>query len=190
MAEPGEILAFWLEDVGPQGWYGGGPALDEAIRRRFGRAWRAARSGAFESWQADPAGAMALLILIDQFPRNMHRGSALGFATDARARRVARRAMAEGFDLRSDPGAREFFYLPFMHSERMMDQDLSVRLYRGRMGPGLRAEKLPHARAHRAVIARFGRFPYRNEALGRETTAEEAAWMDAGGYAQEVARFA
>ena len=189
MADPAEILAFWLEEVGPEGWYGGGPALDETVRRRFGRAWRAARGGAFEGWQADPAGAMALLILTDQFPRNMHRGSPLSFATDARARRVARRALAAGFDLRSDPGAREFFYLPFMHSERLVDQDLSVRLYRGRAGP-LRAEKMPHALAHRAVIARFGRFPFRNEALGRETTAEETAWMEGGGYAAEVERFA
>ncbi len=189
MVGPKEIVGFWLNDVGPAGWYGGGPALDETVRRRFGRAWRAARGGAFEDWLAEPAGALALLILTDQFPRNMHRGSDLGFATDARARRTARRALAAGFDLRTDPGAREFFYLPFMHSERMTDQDLSVRLYRMRMGPG-QAAKLPHALAHRAVIARFGRFPYRNDALGRESTPEEAAWMEAGGYAAEVARLA
>jgi uncharacterized protein (DUF924 family) len=185
---PREILGFWLDEVGPEGWYGGGPALDARVRARFAPAWRAARGGAFDDWQASPEGALALLILTDQFPRNLHRGSALAFATDLRARRIARRALDRGDDRRTPERAREFFYLPFMHSERLIDQDLSCRLYRMRL-PRQRADKMPHALAHRAVISRFGRFPYRNAALGRETTPEEARWLERVGYMGEVRRF-
>lgn len=182
-----EIVDFWLNKVGPPGWYGGGEALDARIRRSYLRSWTAARGGAFDEWRIDPAGTLALLILIDQFPRNMFRGSALSFATDARALRVARLALAAGHDLATPPETRAFIYLPFAHSEAPADQDLSVRLAHTRMGPPTPARGV-HAEAHRAVIARFGRFPYRNDALGRTSTAEEIAWMKEGGYMLEVRR--
>jgi uncharacterized protein (DUF924 family) len=182
---PRSIIRFWIDEVGPSGWYGGGPELDAAIRRRFGLAWRMARAGAFEDWQAAPSGTLALLILTDQFPRNIHRGRADAFATDPRARRIARRALQRGEDLQLPEPVREFVYLPFMHSERLADQDLSCRLYARRV-PNLRRAKMPHALAHRSIVARFGRFPYRNDALGRSATPEEAAWLREVGYGGEV----
>lgn len=186
-ATPREILDFWLNDIGPDGWFGGGEALDGVIRRRFLRAWTAARGGAFDHWRADAAGTLALLILIDQFPRNMFRGSPLSFATDARALRVTRMAMAAGQDRDVPKETRMFVYLPFAHSEAPADQDRSVHIAYTRMGPPSPTRGL-HAEAHRAVIARFGRFPYRNDALGRTSTAEEIAWMEEGGYMLEVRR--
>lgn len=183
---PEAVLRFWFEEVGTEGWFAGGAALDAEIRARFGLGWRMARAGAFEAWEATAEGALALAVLLDQFPRNMHRGAALAFATDARARRVAARAVARGFDREVEEVARFFLYLPFEHSESLADQDRMVRLVAARMPRG-RAYLL-HARAHRAVIRRFGRFPFRNAALGRETTADEAAWLAAGGYGAEVAR--
>ena len=182
-----EIVDFWLNQVGPAGWYGGGEALDERIRRRYLLTWKAARGGAFDHWRGTPAGALGLLILIDQFPRNMFRGSGLSFATDARARRIARMAIASGHDLATPLEARNFLYLPFAHSEAMADQDFCVHLAHSRMGPPTPDRGL-HAEAHRAVIARFGRFPYRNDALGRVSTPEETAWMEEGGYMVEVRR--
>ncbi|MGM0584976.1 MAG: DUF924 family protein [Pseudomonadota bacterium] len=186
-ATPARILEFWFDEVGPKGWYGGGEALDETVRARFGPAWDAARIGAYDGWQTDPAGSLALILLLDQFPRNIHRGSWRAFSTDARGRRVARRAIARGDDRRVDEFGREFFYMPFMHSERPPDQDLCVRLVKARL-PRRRANTLPHAKAHRAIIETFGRFPYRNDALGRETTPEEARWLREEGYAAELAR--
>lgn len=186
---PAPVLDFWFEELGPDAWFGGGPAVDDATRARFGRAWRAARGGAFEDWQATPEGTLALLLILDQFSRNMHRGSALSFATDARGLRVARRALARGQDLAMPLEARRFFYLPFCHSERLPDQDRSVGLFVRRLGVKDRRSNRAHALAHRAVIERFGRFPFRNEALGRETTPEEAAWLADVGYMGEVRRF-
>ncbi|MDF2232224.1 DUF924 domain-containing protein [Albimonas sp. CAU 1670] len=186
---PAQVLDFWFDELGPDGWFGGGPRVDDLIRRRFASAWRAARGGAFESWQATPEGTLALLLILDQFPRNMHRGSGLSFATDARGLRVARRALARGQDLALPEEARRFLYLPFTHSERLTDQDRSVGLFVRRLGVKNRARNRAHARAHRAVIEQFGRFPYRNEALGRETTPEEAAWLRDVGYMGEVRRF-
>lgn len=184
MSDAERILAFWLEEVGPPGWYGGGSELDAACRERFLETWRAGRDGAHDRWAAQPRSCLALLILLDQLPRNMFRDSADAFATDARALAVAKGAADRGFDLRVEGPPRQFFYLPLMHSEMVGDQERSVRLFAMR-GDG--DENLLHARAHRAVIRRFGRFPYRNQVLGRRTTPAEAAWLDAGGYASAVA---
>ncbi|MEO0679907.1 MAG: DUF924 family protein [Pseudomonadota bacterium] len=182
---PQAVVSFWLNDCSPQDWYVRSDALDETIRRRFGLAWRMARAGAFAGWEASPPSALALLILLDQFPRNMFRDDGRAFATDARARRVAARALARGFDRHADAPARMFFFMPFEHSEALADQNRAVRLFADRMSD---AKFLLHARAHRAVVARFGRFPHRNAALRRASTAEEADWLAAGGYAQEVER--
>ena len=184
VATPEAVIEFWFDEVGPAGWYGGGPALDEDIRARFGDAWAAARDGRLDAWMTSPAGALALLILVDQFPRNMFRGDARSFEGDCQARRVAKLAIALGHDLAVSEGARIFFYLPLSHSENLNDQNRAVRLVKARMpGDGV---TLRHARAHRAVIRRFGRFPFRNEALGRDSDAAERDWLAAGGYGAEV----
>lgn len=182
--EAAEVLAFWLDEVGPEGWYGGGEDLDARIRDRFLPLWQCAVAGALSLWLTHPSGALAYCIVTDQFPRNMFRGTARAFATDGIARGAACMAVDHGWDLRIDPPGRQFFYLPFEHSESRTDQDRAVRLIAQRM-PGA-AETLLHARAHREVIRRFGRFPHRNEALGRRPTGEEAAWLEAGGYGRTV----
>jgi uncharacterized protein (DUF924 family) len=183
MVSPEEILNFWLDETGPEGWYGGGEALDQEIRDRFGAAWEAAMDGAYGLWLTYPSGALAYLILVDQFPRNMFRGEGKAFSSDPLALAVAKRAIDRGWDLKIDEPARQFFYLPLMHSESLTDQDRCVRLIAERM----EAEaNLLHAKAHREVIRKFGRFPYRNEALSRRATAGEKAYLDEGGYGSTV----
>jgi uncharacterized protein (DUF924 family) len=174
----GEVLLFW-EEAGPEMWYTQDDAFDRTIRDRFGALWEAAFFGGCDRWAMGPRGTLGLIIMLDQFPRNMFRGSPRAFASDARALRMASLAISRGWDLKIDPPLRQFFYLPFMHSERLTDQDRSVRLFKARMEEGT---NLLHARAHREIIRRFGRFPYRNEALGRDTTPEERAFLDEGGY--------
>jgi len=185
MADPLKVLDFWLGEVGPTGWYAGGAALDAEVRDRFGDLWQAALDGGLEHWAEGTVGSLAYIVLTDQFPRNMFRGQAAAFATDALARAAARRALAAGWDMAAPEPERQFFYLPFEHAEDPVDQDLSVRLIAERMAsePGLHL----HARAHQAIIARFGRFPFRNAALGRATTASEAAFLAEGGYGATVA---
>ncbi|MEM9852397.1 MAG: DUF924 family protein [Pseudomonadota bacterium] len=175
------IISFWVDEVGPQGWYKVDPALDSAIRERFMDDWEKARSGAYDRWMGCPKSILALLILLDQFPRNMFRDDARAFSTDRHALRVAMRAIAAGFDRRVAEPQRQFFYLPLMHSELLPDQDRCVRMMMTRM-PETGAPNLLHARAHREVIRRFGRFPTRNAALGRVNSREEAAFLAEGGY--------
>ena len=182
MTTPEEVLAFWLDEIGPQGWYVG-EKIDETVRRRFLDAWTHAAEGGYSLWLTYPGGTLAYIILTDQLSRNMHRGREQAFATDIAARAAAKMAVARGWDLRIDEPARQFFYMPLMHSECLADQDRCVRLMKTRM-TGTGAENLLHARAHREIIRRFGRFPFRNEALGRGSTAPESAFMDKGGYMQ------
>ena len=171
---PAEIVSFWRE-AGPDKWFAQDESFDQAIRLRFLPTCAAAANGELAAWEKSAAGALALALLLDQFPRNMFRGSARAFATDALARAVADRALAGGFDQATELAMRPFFYLPFMHSEALLDQDRSVRLYEA-LGE---AEQLRYATEHRDVVQRFGRFPHRNHALGRATTAAEQAFLDA-----------
>ena len=181
-----EVIKFWVEDVGPSGWYATDPALDARITERYLPLWEKARAGRLNAWASCAKGALACLIVTDQFPRNMFRGAdPRAFATDALARHVAARACHLGFDRQTPEPQRQFFYLPLMHSESQMDQDRSVRMFLLRM-PETGTGNLLHARAHRAVIRQFGRFPYRNAALGRQTTEVEQDWLDNGGYGQTV----
>ncbi|MCU0907389.1 MAG: DUF924 domain-containing protein [Rhodobacteraceae bacterium] len=179
-----EVLAFWLDEVGEAGWYAGGADLDAHVRARFEGLWARAMDGALALWLTYPSGILAYCILTDQFPRNMFRGTARAFASDRLALAAARVAVDREWDMRIDPPARQFFYLPFEHSEMPADQDRAVRLIHVRM-PGA-DDTLLHARAHREVIRRFGRFPFRNASLGRVDTAEEVAWLAAGGYGATV----
>ncbi|MCB2114920.1 MAG: DUF924 domain-containing protein [Rhodobacteraceae bacterium] len=181
MSEPESVLAFWLDELGPPGWYAAVDEVDTEIRSRFLPAWEAAREGQREFWCNGPRGTLAYLILTDQFPRNMFRGDARSFATDAQARAAAAAAIVRGWDLKIAEPARQFFYLPYMHSEDLADQDRALTLFQTSM-PATGAANLPHARAHREIIRRFGRFPYRNAALGRKSSGEEQAFLDAGGY--------
>lgn len=180
MSDPIDVLEYWLGAVGPQGWYAGGDDLDGEIAALFGPIWDAAHVGALEHWAEGTVGTLAYLIVCDQFPRNIHRGTPLAFATDARARDAARRAIDMGWDMGAPEPERQFFYMPLEHSEDMADQDLAVQMMEQRVPS--HPDMALHARAHRAVMARFGRFPFRNAALGRDNTAEEAEFLADGGY--------
>jgi uncharacterized protein (DUF924 family) len=180
-----EVIRFWVKDVGPAGWYATDPALDARIRETFKPLWEKALEGRLERWTSCARGALAFIIVTDQFPRNMFRDDRRAFATDDLARRVAARACHLGFDCQTPEPERQFFYLPLMHSESQMDQDRAVRMFLLRM-PETGAENLLHARAHRAVIREFGRFPYRNAALGRPSTPGEENFLARGGYGSAV----
>nr|WP_246413592.1 DUF924 family protein [Rubricella aquisinus] len=173
-------MSFWIDDVGPDGWYKSDPELDETIRSRFMDTWLDAAAGKLDHWAFCPRGMLAFLIVTDQFPRNMFRDDPRAFFTDAIALEAASRAIARDFDQEVNEPERQFFLLPFMHSESLTMQERGVRLFMMRMSP--ENQNLLHARAHRKVIRDFGRFPYRNSALGRSSTSSELAYLDAGGY--------
>lgn len=185
MANPEEILAFWLDEIGPDHWYTGGPDLDAEIKSRFKDTYERACDGALSLWLTYPSGTLAYIILTDQFPRNMFRGTARCFTSDGVALAAAKMAIQKGWDKRIDEPARQFFYLPLTHSECLVDQDRAVRLIMTRM-PEAGGRNLLHAKAHREVIRKFGRFPYRNEALGRETPPAEVEYLESGGYGATV----
>ncbi len=174
------VLSFWFDEIGQAAWYEQDAELDARVRDRFEGLWNRARRGTLDGWTCQPRSCLALVIVLDQFPRNMFRGDPRSFVTDPKALAVSKSAVDRGFDLRVDPVARQFFYLPLMHSEIAADQERAVRLFMLNIEGG---SNLTHARAHRAVIRRFGRFPFRNAALGRLTTRSEAEWLAHGGYA-------
>lgn len=186
MSDPMEVLDFWLNEIGQKGWYAGGEAIDAACRDRFGELWQAAHDGGLEHWVDGTVGTLAYLIVTDQFPRNIHRDTPLAFATDARARAAARKAVAEGWDMNAPEPERQFFYMPFEHSEDPADQALSVSYMSDRLPSA--SDLTLHARAHQEVIRRFGRFPTRNKALGRVSSPDEQTYLDEGGYMAVVNR--
>ena len=181
MTAPEELLRFWLDEVGPAKWYIHDPALDSAICEEFMGVWEQAMEGKFSLWLTYPSGALAYCILLDQFSRNMFRGQAKAFSADRGALAAAKSAIHYKWDLRIDEPARQFFYLPLMHSENLPDQDRCVRLMKTRLqdAGGL---SLEHAKAHREVIRMFGRFPFRNDALSRPYTDPERIFSENGGY--------
>lgn len=181
MTAPEEVLRFWLDEVGPNGWYAQSDSLDREVRARFQETWERAREGTCGLWLTYPSGALAYIILMDQFPRNMFRGRASAFATDRQANAAAKAAICRKWDLRLDTPARQFFYMPLMHSENLCDQERCIRLVMERM-PETGADTLLHARAHRDIIRMFGRFPYRNAPLDRPSTAPEREFLAQGGY--------
>lgn len=173
-----EILDFWT-DVGMKGWYTESAEFDDKIRNRYKDSWSDALAGKYSDWKLGAKSSLALIILMDQFPRNMFRGDASSFSSDRMALCVAKKAIQQNFDQKIDGEMRQFFYLPFMHSESMTDQDAAVRAFCTRMP---KPNNLLHARAHRQIIRDYGRFPYRNDAMGRESTGKEIAYLEAGGY--------
>ena len=172
-----DVLAFWRQ-AGADRWYARDNAFDAEIRARFLDLWRKAAAGELSAWEESDDSALALIIVLDQFPRNMFRGDPMTYASDAAAREVASRAVDRGADTRIAEDLREFFYLPFMHSEHLPDQHRCVDLFR-KTGS---ADNLKYAEDHAGIISRFGRFPHRNSVLGRPTTAEEQGFLDEGGF--------
>jgi len=178
MPSAAQIVRFW-EEAGPDKWFAKDEAFDAEIRARFLPAHEAAARCELGAWEDTAEGALALLLLLDQFPRNLFRNSAHAFATDAMARRIADEALERGFDGQVAENLRAFFYLPLMHSESVDDQERCVALCDR---PGLE-DNFKFAKLHLDIIERFGRFPHRNSVMGRITTAEEQSFLDEGGFA-------
>ena len=183
-AEIGAVLRFWLVEVGRQGWFVADPAVDQICAERFGRLVDQALAGGRQEWEDDREGALALLIVLDQFPRNLFRAQARAFAGDERALALAGKSIDAGYDLETALPERCFFYMPYEHSEDPRDQDRSVALFRERTKEAADYDNwILHVEKHRDLIRRFGRFPHRNAVLGRENTPEEEEHLRAGGYA-------
>lgn len=184
MNEASAILDFWFETAGPERWFYKSDAFDSDVRARFEA--QSIELAAYlmqhntHELETDAAGALALIIALDQFPRNMYRGTKAMFAWDTLALAAAKRAVGAGPDYKTDQSRRAFFYMPYMHSEEIADQNRCVELTDSRLSD---AGTLRHAKAHQTLIARFGRFPHRNAILGRESRREETEFLEAGGYA-------
>ena len=172
---PNDVLDFWFKETPSEKWFASDPAFDAQVRDRFEALWRRGLAGGLKHWETERNGALALIILFDQFPRNMFRGTAEAFASDPLARDVAKRAIAQGRDLEVPASIRYFFYLPLMHSEHLPDQEECARLHKERLGED--HFSYPFALAHKSAIDRFGRFPARNAALNRPTTDEEQEFL-------------
>lgn len=179
-----DILAFWFgapdeagHDEPREAWWLKDPAFDGEIRALFLAAYQSAVAGGLDAMAQTAEGALALILLLDQFSRNMFRGDSACYAGDEAARNIARQALECGFDKAVSPLRRWFFYLPFEHSENLDDQDLSLSLFEALPESARRDEAIAAARRHREIVALFGRFPHRNEILGRVTTPEEAAFL-------------
>lgn len=177
LASPAEVLAFWRE-AGRKRWFTADQAFDAACRARFLLTHEAAARGDLNEWELDPNGALALVLLLDQFPRNMFRGTRRAHATDPAALMAADRAIGRGHDEQVEAGLRSFLYTPFMHAEDLAAQERGVALFDAAGD----AENLKWARHHRDIVARFGRFPHRNAILGRASTPEELAFLERDGF--------
>jgi len=171
---PSEILEYWYSDDIKKYWFNSYPALDREIRDRYEKVWEAAKKGELGDWQSSPEACLALIIVLDQFPLNMYRGEAKSFSTENMAIEMARYAVKRGFDKEINQSMLSFLYMPFMHSENLDDQNLSVKLF---TDAGFESN-LKFAEHHRDIIKRFGRFPHRNKALGRMSTPDEIAYLN------------
>ena len=176
------MIAFWRE-AGTKRWFAADAAFDAAIRDGFAALHERAAAGRLAAWEEDASGALALILVTDQFPRNLYRHSAHAFATDELARNVADRALGRGFDRATEPMLRKFFYLPFEHHEDIASQARAVALFEKLAAETGETDNLNWAKLHRDLIVRFGRFPHRNAVLGRLSTPEEAAYLTEGGFA-------
>tara|TARA_B100002003_G_C13882381_1_gene430661 strand:- start:143 stop:688 length:546 start_codon:yes stop_codon:yes gene_type:complete len=169
------IVEFWFEETAPQQWFQVNPEFDQTITDRFLDTYHLAAQGHCDDWKMDPQGSLALCILLDQFPRNMFRGQPKAFATDKMALLISKHAIHRGFDQILKPVKRRFLFMPFMHSEQLGDQKKSVDLFASMQVDDPMGYE--HALRHYREIERFGRFPYRNKALGRENTSEENEYL-------------
>jgi uncharacterized protein (DUF924 family) len=182
MVDAEDILGFWFSDHARKRWFDSTPEFDALIKHRFERTAQTVAAGPFPNteWEGDARSALALIIALDQFPRNMFRGSAKAFAWDSIALGVADRLIDRDGDLSLSDEERKFAYVPFMHAENLAAQNRCVELTGSRLNDG--GETLGFAKDHRDVIERFGRFPHRNAVLGRQSTPEEQAFLENGGY--------
>ena len=171
MSENDDTLRFWFDEH-PKDWFVKNAAFDAEIRKRFLALHERAAAGRLEHWAHDPRGCLALVILLDQFPRNMFRGEARAFATDAQARIAARAILERAWDKTMTQSEQLFAYLPFEHSEALADQELACELMKN-----FDEKQRQYAERHRDIIRRFGRFPHRNDLLGRENTAAEIEFL-------------
>lgn len=174
---PDQVLAYW-QSIGPEGWFTKDDAIDAEIRERFLADVEKAARGELDDWLGNSTACLSLIILLDQFSRNLFRGDARSFAQDEKALAAARYAVEKGYDRAFELPLVTFFYMPFMHSESIRDQDLCLRLLHRVHA----FENIPHGHEHRRIIARFGRFPHRNQVLGRHTSPAEQAFLDGGGF--------
>lgn len=173
------VLSFWFAETKPYQWYRRDPAFDAACMRRFDALHEAAANGALDIWRAKPRTALARIIILDQFSRNMFRDTPGAFAFDPMALIAARDAVGRRFDLLFTPNVQQFFLMPFMHAEDLSVQETSVQLFKTRQRGG---GNLSYAIDHRDIVARFGRFPHRNRILGRRSAPEEIQFLKAGGF--------
>lgn len=170
-----EVIRFWFEETAPPQWFQKNPEFDDLVRRRFLSVYEAAREGRYDSWAQDAEGALALCIVLDQFPRHMFRDTPQAFMTDDQALSIVRDAIGKGFDQVLEPVKRGFLYLPFQHSEELAEQERSLKLYTAMKNEN--PAGYIYAVRHHEAIARFGRFPHRNRILGRESTSEELEFL-------------
>ncbi len=179
MDQVANVTGFWCGLMGPERWFATDATLDEEMHRRFAQLWRKARVGTLDGWQDTSQSAWALVILLDQMPRHMFRGTPEAWVADGQALEVARAAIGRGYDLQMTGALRQFFYFPFIHAEDPAAQAHGVTLFRERMPEGAVLD----ARLRQAIIDRFGRFPWRNEVIGRRSTEDEARFLWNGGHA-------
>jgi uncharacterized protein (DUF924 family) len=184
MSSPQEVLDFWFGREGEEGygefreaWFNRDPEFDREIRDRFEPVYEEAAAGRLDHWKSEASSCLALIVVLDQFPRNMYRGDARMYAADEKAREAARHAVEHAYDRELSPYGRLFMYLPFEHSEELDYQRLSVELFRGLATEMGSEDLLGYAVRHLEIVERFGRFPHRNEILGRRTTPEETKFL-------------
>tara|TARA_B100001175_G_C19408664_1_gene589957 strand:+ start:300 stop:878 length:579 start_codon:yes stop_codon:yes gene_type:complete len=185
--DPEFILNFWLDEVGPNCWYSSDDSLDGLIEQKFKETLQYILSGGHSLWLTYPSGALAYIIVLDQFSRNIFRGSKRSFAADSIALAASKQSIKYEFDLKINEPARQFFYIPLMHSENLYDQEKCIRQMLQKL-PFSGHNLLKHARAHRELIRSYGRFPNRNIQLGRTNTLFEQEYFDHGGYQAVVSR--
>ncbi len=175
---PTSVIAFWME-AGPEKWFTKDVAFDQTIAARFGATVDQALSGGHDDWSDTPSGLLALVLVLDQFTRNIWRDDARAFSGDEKALKIAERAIENGQDMLVSSDLRKWVYMPFMHSERLDVQEQGLVYFKDRLDD---AYTYDYAVLHRDIIKRFGRFPHRNGVFGRETTPEEKAFLDEGGF--------
>ncbi len=185
--DPEFILNFWLDEVGPNCWYSSDDSLDGLIEQKFKETLQYILSGGHSLWLTYPSGALAYIIVLDQFSRNIFRGSKSSVAADRAAVAASKQSIKYEFDLKIDEPARQFFYMPLMHSENLYDQEKCIRQILQKL-PLSGHNLLKHARAHRELIRSYGRFPGRNSQLGRTNTSFEQLYFDHGGYQSVLSR--
>jgi uncharacterized protein (DUF924 family) len=188
MNEAGEVLDYWFGAPGEaehgahrEMWFRGGPEIDAEIAERFGALYEQAATGAFDHWRDEARACLALILVLDQFPRNMFRGTARAFATDGKAAGLARHAVERGHDRGLGLDSQQFYYLPLQHGEDLADQRRQVELFRAGAENERKEEHVGFAVQHLEIIERFGRFPHRNAILGRESTPDELQFLEDGG---------